>query len=105
MGTASKTLTPTRRSGGWRGSWWVTALFTAFGLFAAWLLLNLIIEGKCDGKCAVNKLQQVLRVAAPIALAAFCGVLCERAGVTDIGIEGKMLMAAMVAYAVNLFSY
>ena len=31
--------------------------------------------------------------------------MCERSGVVDIGIEGKMLMAAMVAYAVNLFVY
>ena len=31
--------------------------------------------------------------------------MCERSGVVDIGIEGKMLMAAMVAYAVNLFLY
>jgi simple sugar transport system permease protein len=105
MGTASKTLNNTRRASAWRSSRWITVIFTAFGLFAAWILLNLIINGKCDGQCAVNTLAQTLRVATPIALAAFCGVVCERSGVVDIGIEGKMLMAAMVAYAVNLFSY
>ena len=105
MGTAGKTLNRTQRRGNWRGAWWITAIFTAFGLFAAWLLLNLIINGQCQGKCVVDTLAQTLRVATPIALAAFCGVVCERSGVVDIGIEGKMLMAAMVAYAVNLFSY
>ena len=105
MGTASKTMNNTRRAVSWRGSRWVTLIITAFGLFGAWILLNLIINGQCNGQCAVNMLAQTLRVATPIALAAFCGVLCERAGVVDIGIEGKMLMAAMVAYAVNLFSY
>ncbi len=104
MGTASKTLNHTRRAA-WRSSRWVTLIIAAFGLVAAWLLLNLIINGKCDAQCAVNTLAQTLRVATPIALAAFCGVVCERSGVIDIGIEGKMLMAAMVAYAVNLFAY
>ncbi len=98
-------LTGTRRTAGWRSSRWITVIFTAFGLFAAWLLLNLIINGQCQDKCVIDTLTQTLRVATPIALAAFCGVMCERAGVVDIGIEGKMLMAAMVAYAVNLFSY
>ncbi len=82
-----------------------TVVLTIFGLVAAWALLNLVIGGQCDGKCVVDALAQTLRVATPIAFAAFCGVLCERAGVVDIGIEGKMLMAAMVAYSVNLFGF
>jgi general nucleoside transport system permease protein len=80
-------------------------LFALAGLVAAWALLNLVIGGKCDQRCVVDTLSQTLRVATPIAFAALCGVICERAGVVDIGIEGKMLMAAMAAYAVNLFAY
>ncbi len=105
MGIASPTVTKMPRRANWRGSRWITLLISAFGLLAAWALLNRNINGQCDGQCAINTLAQTLRVATPIALAAFCGVMCERAGVVDIGIEGKMLMAAMVAYAVNLFSY
>jgi ABC-type uncharacterized transport system permease subunit len=89
----------------WRGSPWVTILFGAFGLFFGYLLLNLVIYNQCDGQCVISTLSQMLRKATPIAFAAFCGLMCERAGVTDIGIEGKMLISAMVAYAVNLFVF
>jgi ABC-type uncharacterized transport system permease subunit len=85
--------------------WWVTALLGFFVLFAGWLLLNLVIGGKCGADCVINTLAQSLRLATPIAFAAFCGVMCERSGVVDIGIEGKMLMSAMICYAVNLFGY
>jgi general nucleoside transport system permease protein len=106
-------MTTTRQSfaSRWRyrqargGNWWVTALVSLFGLFAAWVLLNLVIRRTCDTSCVIDTLSQTLRVATPIAFAAFCGILCERAGVTDIGIEGKMLMAAMVGYATNLFVF
>ncbi len=104
MGTATKTLNTARRIS-LRGTWWITTLFIAFALFAAWLLLNLIIGGECKEQCVIDTLAQTLRVATPIAFAAFCGVMCERSGVVDIGIEGKMLTGAMVAYAVNLFAY
>jgi len=89
----------------WRGAWWVTALMIGFGLLAVFWLLNLVIRGQCDGQCVTDTLAQMFRVATPIAFAAFCGVMCERAGVVDIGIEGKMLMAAMTCYGVNLFSF
>ena len=45
----------------------------------------------------VGMLGSSLVRATPIALAALCGVMCERSGVVNIGIEGIMLMSAQAA--------
>jgi len=47
---------------------------------------------------------QSLRLATPIALGALAGVLCERAGVVNIAIEGMMLMAACIGFTAALYA-
>ncbi len=50
-------------------------------------------------------LASTLRVSAPLILCALAGVLCERAGVIDLGLEGKMLMTAFTAAAVGTVTH
>ncbi len=45
-----------------------------------------------------------LRVSTPLILCALAGTLCERSGVIDLGLEGKMLMAAFAAASIGVIS-
>src|SRR3954469_22832952 len=49
-------------------------------------------------------LAATIRVATPLLLAAIAGMFSERAGVIDLGLEGKMLGAAFAAGAVSAIS-
>ncbi|MEO5772025.1 MAG: ABC transporter permease [Burkholderiaceae bacterium] len=49
-------------------------------------------------------LASTLRVATPLVLCALASTLCERAGVIDLGLEGKMLATAFAAASVGAVS-
>jgi simple sugar transport system permease protein len=41
--------------------------------------------------------------ATPIALGAMCGLMCERSGIINIGIEGMMILGAMMSFLGSVF--
>lgn len=45
----------------------------------------------------------IVQYAVPIAFGALCGVMCERSGVVNIGIEGMILTAAFVAFLTGAY--
>jgi simple sugar transport system permease protein len=52
-----------------------------------------------EGFDLVSILAATLRTATPLLLAALAGLFSERAGIIDVGLEGKMLLAAFAAAA------
>jgi len=78
--------------------WWVTILITLL-IFIA--LVWGIITGP-DVTTAV--LASTLRHSTPLVLGALCGLLGERSGVINIGIEGQMLMSAFIGFIVNVYT-
>ena len=81
------------------------AALIAAALAGAYFAFDAVIGGRCDAQCLTGLLNQTVRYAAPIALAALAGLVCERSGVVNIGIEGMMLTGAMLAYAANIFLF
>jgi simple sugar transport system permease protein len=57
-----------------------------------------------DLATALQLADSSLRLATPLLLACLAGLFSERAGIFDIGLEGKMLMAAFVAAATAAYT-
>ncbi|MFN2123858.1 MAG: ABC transporter permease, partial [Candidatus Promineifilaceae bacterium] len=75
-------------------------LIAGGGIFIAALALNLYFFG-ATGTTAV--FAATLRQSTPLILGAMCGLIGERSGVINIGIEGQMLMAAFLAFLANVY--
>jgi simple sugar transport system permease protein len=57
-----------------------------------------------DPRITEAVLASAVRQSTPLVLGALCGVLGERSGVINIGIEGQMLMSAFIGFLVNVWT-
>ncbi len=49
-------------------------------------------------------LASMIRHSTPLVLGALCGILCERSGIVNIGMEGQMLLSAFFGYLANVWT-
>ena len=69
----------------------------AYSLSAV-IIVAILISFAMDPIRTTSVLSFSLRYAVPLILAAMVGIMCERSGVINIGIEGQMLMSAFAGF-------
>ncbi|WP_420641335.1 ABC transporter permease [Candidatus Leptofilum sp.] len=57
-----------------------------------------------DPNVTTAVLASSLRQSTPLVLGALCGLIGERSGIVNIGIEGQMLMAAFIGFLANVYT-
>lgn len=62
------------------------------------VVLAMIVSYRWDDSQTTAVAARTVREAAPLILAALCGLIGERSGIINIGIEGQMLLAAFVGF-------
>jgi simple sugar transport system permease protein len=55
------------------------------------------------GLAIIATINFTIRYSVPITLGALSGILCERSGIVNIGIEGMMLMSAFTGFMTNVY--
>ena len=73
-------------------------------IVAAVLVILVIIGYIVDPNVTTAVLASAIRHSTPLVLGALCGLMGERAGVINIGIEGQMLMSAFVGFLANVYT-
>lgn len=82
------------------------SLFNASPLgigFAVVLTIGIVAYYFIAPQQATAVYTSTLRQSTPLILGALCGLIGERSGIINIGIEGQMLMAAFIAFLVNVY--
>lgn len=100
--TAGRTAAPPRRR-------WGTTAIVLVVVLAIYVVMAFLVNQTALGESAwmrvffsVSTLNFTLRFAVPLILGALCGILCERTGIINIGIEGMMLAGAFAAFTAKV---
>lgn len=70
--------------------------------FLAMLGVVIVVSYILSPTTTTSLLSATIRQSTPLVLGALCGLIGERSGIINIGIEGQMLMAAFIAFMVNV---
>ncbi len=81
--------------------WW--ARYGTVSVVGAGVLVLTLISYANNPDVTQAVLSSTLRQSTPLILGALCGLLGERSGVVNIGIEGQMLLGAFVGYMANVW--
>lgn len=77
------------------GGWMIFGVLTLAAVIVSYAISPTVTEAV---------LASSVRQATPLVLGALCGLMGERSGVINIGIEGQMLMAAFIGFLVNVYT-
>ncbi len=86
-------------------SFWTRTARIAVGMVFLMLLMAILVEVTPLGEnlwmrvfFGISALNFTLRATIPLVLGALSGILCERSGIINIGIEGMMLAGAFAGF-------
>ena len=83
---------------------WLDYLRTAGGIIGIIVVIGAIYSYTVNPRITTAVLASSLRQSTPLVLGALCGMIGERSGIINIGIEGQMLMAAFIGFLANVYT-
>lgn len=86
------------------GKSWLTSLRSIGGVAAIGILIAIVYGYVTNPSVTTAVLASSLRQSTPLVLGALCGLIGERSGIVNIGIEGQMLMAAFIGFLANVYT-